>query len=826
MVEFFRDLRFGFRLLKKSPLFAFAAVLLLAIGISGNTLIFSLMNALLLRDLPVEHPQNLVRLVEIHPNDFVTWDFPYDFGDALQQADPNLAEVLSQGETDVAFSDGSNTERIRVHLVSPNFFSSLGAHAYLGRVLTQEDEHARASNAVLSYDFWTRRFHGDGSVVGRKVLLAGRPFTVVGVTAEGFNGLAADTSPDLRVPASSDQLLLERPRDLAATARPLFGEIFARVRDGVALDQASNEVNSLAFQAYTGAMNRIFPFDAGDGRNSKLQFEPVAKGVSMLRAQFSRGLEVLMAGSALLLLMACANVAGLLLARSVARAREIDIRLALGAGPFRLARQLFTEGLILAVLGGVAGTALTAMCLPALAGELPPIRDRAAVLQPLRMQVGIDLRVLGFTLTITILTAVLFSLTPALRAARQALAGTLRSGRASTSRVAPWNLVVIGQVALCTLILVGAALLLDTLQRLRSLDPGFDRDHVVTFTVDPSLRRYTKAQSQALGKLLLEKAAALRGVVSASLASRPLMRGTGVKATLAPAGTRVTPADFLNSSLNDVTPEYFDTMGIRLLSGRNFTWFDRSQKPRLVVVNQTLARRFFPGRNPIGQRIGYAGKDGLGKADNEIIGVVSDAKYRSLREPVPATVYSPAVDGFASTFVLHVRTHQAPDALIEPVREAMRAIDPEMPFIEVHTLRQEVDASLWQERLLAALSGIFSAIAGLVAAVGLFGLIDYTVKSRTPEIGVRKALGAESSAILALLSNEFTVLIVAGIAAGMGVYAVAARWIRSVLFGVTPWDPPAVAATVTLVLAIAALSIAPAAYRALRIDPAAALRSE
>ncbi len=306
-----------------------------------------------------------------------------------------------------------------------------------------------------------------------------------------------------------------------------------------------------------------------------------------------------------------------------------------------------------------------------------------------------------------------------------------------------------------------------------------------------------------------------------------LMRGTGMKATFAPAGTRITTDDLLGSSLNDVTPGYFETMGMHLLAGREFNWLDRDQtKPRKVIVNQMFARRYFPGRNPIGGRFGFAGAGGVAKADNEIIGVVSDAKYRSLREPIPPTVYNPVVDGFENGFILHVRTQQRPEAMVAPVRELLRSLDPELPFIEVRTLREEVEASLWQERLLAVLAIIFGGIAALLASIGLYGALDYAVKSRTREIGVRMALGAQPARIVGLLSREVLLLVTCGIALGLCAYAGAAVWIRRVLFEVHPWEPMAVISALLLIGLVAAIAAFPATYRAVRIDPATALRLE
>jgi predicted permease len=528
VAEFIRDLTFGIRLLAKSPVFTATAALLLAVGISANTLIYSVVDALLLRPPAVSHPENLVRLVEVHPNDFITWDLPYKLCGEWAGRDRSISEAICQGETDVPFSDGSTTERVRVHLISPSFFSSLGVHAYLGRMLTFGDERAAAPNAVLSYNFWQRRFQRDASILGRRIILGGHPFTIVGVSPEAFNGLAIETSPDIRVPAAVDRFIVRPYGDMNPAADPLHGQIFGRLRPGVPIARANAEVDPLLHETFQDLLDQIFPQVNGatpdSNRRSHLRLESVATGVSTLRAQFSRGLEVLMAGVALLLLMACANVAGLLLARSTVRAQEMSVRLALGASRARIVRQLLTEGLLLALLGGASGTLLTWACLPLLARGLPPIRDRAAVLQPLALHIDIDLRVLGFTLAITLLTAVLFALSPALQGARLDVASTLRGGRTTTRRLLPRNLIVMAQVAVCTLILTGAALLVETLERMRVMNPGFDRDHVVTFTIDPSLRGYKAEQGRALSKSLLEKARALPGVTAASVAALGLMR--------------------------------------------------------------------------------------------------------------------------------------------------------------------------------------------------------------------------------------------------------------------------------------------------------------
>ncbi len=813
-----QDLRFGLRLLERSPIFTATAILLLALGIGATTAIFSLVNALLLRPLPVRHPENLVRLVEVHPNNFLTWDLPYRVCERARDQDPDLAEVLCQGEADLAFALGDRSGRARVHLVSANFFSSLGVSAALGRVLNADDERTRAPVAVLSYGFWRREFTADGSVVGKSIRVGGHVLTIVGISPDWFNGLSADTSPDLRVPASLDRLLLSEQTD---DPRPLFAQIFARLRPGVTAEEASARADRLLHRVFDEEMNRLYPKQRGSGvSHSRLRLESITNGVSTLRTQFSRGLELLMAGVALLLLMACANVAGLLLARSAARAPEMSIRRALGASPGRIARQLLTEGLLLGMAGGIMGVLLTFAVLPLFVRALPPIRDRAAVLQPLAVHVSVDGRVLAFALAATVVSAILFTLSPALGSARV-------DTRSVTSRMAGRNLIVAGQVAICTVILLCAVQLVRTLERMQRMDPGFNPDRVVTFTLDPSLRGYKPDQARAFSKELLERVKQLPGVKGAGMSSRPLMRGTGLKATLGAAGQHLSAGDFLNSSLNSVTPDYFEALAIKLLAGRSFTWFDRSAKPPgRAIVNETFARHFFPGKNPIGERFGPPGPSGVAGGQDEIIGIVSDARYRSLREPVPPTAYSPAVDGFDSDFILYVRTPRNPEAMEEPVRKLVHSLDPAMPLIEVHTLKAEIEASLWQERLLAVLASVFALLAALLAAIGLYGTLDYAVRSRTREIGVRMAVGAGLARIAGLFSRGAARIVVSGLALGLGLYALIASSLRRFLYELRPWDTIALVVTALFVFWIALAAVAPAILRAVYLDPAEALRRE
>jgi len=813
MSDFWRDVRFGLRLLRHSPVFAFAVALLLGIGIGVNTLIFSVADALLLRPLPVRQADRLVRLVEVHPTGFVTWDVPYVVYEQLARESSSFGDVLCQRDLDVAFEQGASTERIRINAVSPNFFSALGIGAHLGRVLNASDEDA----AVLSYDFWQRRFQGSPSIVGHSIRLNGRSLTVVGVLAKGVNGVTVDTSPEVRVPLTAARWFVQEGRVDSA-------QIFGILRLGVTRDRAEAEIAPRLRYSY----EKVLLQGGKDVFRWRWRLEDASHGVSTLRGQFSRGLLLLMAGVGLLLLMACGNVACLLLARSAARAQEIGVRLALGASRWRVTRQLLSESLLLAALGGGLGVLLTYMLKPLLLAALPPIRDRAAVAQPLAIAVAINGRVLAFAIAASILTALLCGLSPALWAARRDLAGTLRGSRTTTGRLPGRHILLAAQVAICVLLLGGASLLIKTFEGMRSMDAGFDQEHVITFTIDPGIKGYKPEQAKLLSEKLLDGARSLPVVAAAAIAEHGLMRGTGLKATFGVAGTSITRNNFLNCSMHFITPGYFDTLRMRLISGRDFMSSEKEdkQKPRAVLVNLAFVHRFFPNREPLGQLFGARGPDGLAAPQNQIVGVVSDAKYRSLREAVPPTIYQRVTDGFDGSFVLHVRTRYDPVATIAPVREVLRRLAPGLPFIEVRTLRQEVEASLWQERLLAWLSTLFGGFAALLAGIGLYGSLDFGVKARRREIGVRAALGASPSRLVRFLSREALLVVGAGAAVGVAFYAASAKWIRQALYGGTSSDPLALAAALFVVAIVVVLAIVSAVWRASHMDAASALRQE
>ncbi len=801
------DFRYALRDLRKNPVSAAVIILLLAFGIGANTIIFSLIDALLLRPLPVQRPSELVQLM--HLGAIVFPEFPSEFCDLMREHTPDaFSEVACEGELDLAFAEGSNIERVHVNVVSANYFSLLGVRARYGQTPAAADE------AVLGYGFWQRWFASDPKVLGRKVLIDGHPFSIAGVLPPGFNGIQADTGPDVRITQAGEQTLARGP-DLDQEALPW---VFGRLRAGSTLAQATAQAQVVLKAADLKMSPRRPPMQSDD----KLEAVSIATGASALRERFSAALILLMAGVILLLLIVCANVAALMLARAAARSRETAVRIAVGASRGRLLRQVATESAALVVAGGGLGIALAYAAMPLVIRAMPPIRDRAAVSHPLLLDISPDLRVLAFTLGICAVSAFLFGLAPAAAAAGVDVNETLKAARSSPRTARSRSILVAVQVALCTILLAGAGLLIRTLHQLRTLHPGFDAQRVVTFSLEPQMAGYTPENGRSLEQRLREQVRSLPGVVSASYAGRGLMRGTGVKTTLAPTGVQTGPGDALNTSLNGVTPDYFDTMGIRILAGHGFTGREAAGPPTPVVVNQALTHRFFPGRDPIGEHLG--GSD-PSKPGFEIIGVASDAKYRSLREEIPPTVYMPEPLGNRAT-ILHVRTANDPSGIINAVRGLLRSLDARLPFYEIHTLQQEVDASLWQERLVAALSSVFGMMAAALAGIGLYGMLAQAVAQRKREIGIRMALGALPGAIVRLVSWQAMAPVVAGVVIGLAAFVMASRWIANLLYGVRPADPATIILAVAFVAAMAVVAVTLPAWQAVKVDPSKALREE
>lgn len=816
-----RDVVYALRLFRNSPGFTATVILLLALGIGANTLIFSAVDTLLLRKLPVRDPDSLVRVVEIRPPLPPRSMFEYDFYRALQQHSRFLTGIAADSDRNAVLRYGDQAIRARVSIVSPEFFGMLGVAARYGRTLTTQDGLTKSDSlpCVLSDRAWRSEFAANLSALNRKILLDGRPFVVVGIMPRDFRGLSTEVSADVWLPYRAESILTPDPGFLYSY------EVFGRLRPGVTREQAEAETIPIWRSSLESSLNRQPDWTKAERENqlsAQIHLQTAARGISQIRPKFQSGLVFLMIGGVLLMLIVCANVGGLVLARAAGRRGEMSLRLSIGASRGRLVRQLFTESALMTVAGGTLGWILAVVSMPLLIAAVPPIRLLDATSVPLAIDVEPNLRIFGFAIMLCFATAMLFGAGPAIEAARTDLQSSLnaaRSSRRSRGRLA----LVCVQVALSTVLLISAGLLVSTFKNLQTLNAGFDRDHVVTFNIDASSRQYSSPQIRSFEERLIERTRALNDVAAVGIASRALMRGTGMKTTVALVGQKAPRSEFLNASINLVTGKYFEAMGMRLIAGRSFRADDiAAPKPAPAVVNEAFVHRFFPHADSLGREFG-TGLNEVATPAFRIIGVVSDAKYRSLREPMQPIVYTAwkYTDG---DFLLCVRTRTAPDAMIQPVREILRSMDGEVPVVEVNTLKQEVDASLWSERLLAVLASIFGLCAIVLAAVGIYGLLAYVVLQRTREIGIRIALGAISRDIVRLITSQVALPALGGVCAGLLIATMAAPGIRGLLYGVAPESVGPFAGAAVLVTAASAIASAVPSWRAAKISPSEALR--
>ena len=819
------DFRFALRMLAKSPGFTLVVVGLLSVGIGTTTLIFSAFDTVLLRPLPVRHPEELVRMVQKVPKVPTTNSLPAAYYQTLRNYSTTLSAVFGEAQLDVAMNEPGPSEAIQVYLPTPEYFDVLGVHALYGRTLVTDDakDEPGTPPAVLSYGFWRRRFGGDPHVIGTSLVLRGNRFVIVGVLPREFNGISADTAPDVRVPLRTLPLLWILPVGLRMD-RVQF-ELVGRLKPGISRAQAEAECQAL-WRSAVGTYYPGEPEQADFEFKSGMALDPIQHGFSLLGDRYGTTLKFLSVCVGLLLLMICANLAGLLLARGATRREEMGLRLAIGATRARLVRQMLTESLLLMALGALGGVLVAIFLAPVLARALPPIRDLGTRRLPISLDLGLNDRVLFFSLTSSALTAMLFGLGPAIAASRTSLDSVLR-GIHATRLWRGRKVLVAFQVAVCTLLLVISGLFAETLEHLYDVNPGFDRDHVVTFTADPSLFGSTREQVSARLQALLDRVRQLPGVVSAGLSLRGVMRAYGIGMTVGPAGQPISPTDFLNTSANVVSPGYFETMGMRMIAGRNFrSDEDATSKPVKTVVNQAFVDRFFPNIDPVGRLFGKNSPGEVAGASYVILGVVTNAKYRSLREPMRPIVYTSAGTNFPFGFVLNVRTRGNPESMIQPVRQALSAIDPALPLLEVDTVSEEVKQSMAGERLAASLATIFGVLAAFLATVGIYGLLAYLVTLREREVGIRVALGARRLDIGLLIGKQALAMIVGGLVLGLGAAAVVAPWTSSILYGVAPWSSRSFFGATALVLAVAVFGTAIPFVRATRIEPAAALRQQ
>jgi predicted permease len=833
-----QDLRYALRALRKSPGFAAVAMLSIAIGVGANTAIFSLINAVLLRALPVDHPERLV-VFSVGSSRGSDYSLSYPQYTQLRDGVAALSSVCASGGASrmrmvVATASGDATpESIQAEKVSGNFFKTLGVEAELGRALTDADDRDGAPPvAVISHGLWQRRFGLDPAVVGKSIVLDDVPFTIIGVAPRRFFGFEVGSSPELWWPLH--QLPQVSPGAALGSQGWTWLRLLGRLAPEASLADARAE-SGLVFErmlAEAGASSQASAWTANEKRQffeQRLVLEPGSTGWTPLR-QARAPLFVLMAVVGLVLLVACANVANLLMARASVRQKEIAMRLAIGASRARIVRQLLTESVLLAFLGGALGllgalwgTRLLSTYLSEFIRTVFP--QRAMVLD-----VTPDVRVLGFTLGVTVATGILFGLVPALRATRLDLAYPLKglagpSRRPGRSRLVFHRTLVVSQIALSLFLLVGTGLLVRSLQNLRDLDAGFDRDKVLLFSIDPG-NRYDTAGRARLYQEVIERLAALPGARSASVSKWGLMspNSWGNKVLVDGYVSRVD--EDLKCFGQIVGPRFFETLGIPLRRGREFRQEDGPGAPQVAVINETMARHFFGREDPVGRHFSLPARPGVAI---EIVGVVKDSKYRSLREPPTRTFYVPFLQQSGNSgqgVLVALRTVAGPASFAPAVRRTLQGIDSQLQVLESRTLEEVVDASLVLERFVSHLASFFSAAALLLAALGLYGVMSYGVARRTAEIGVRMALGARQRDVSWSVLQEALRLALMGTAIGLPAGLLATRAISSMLFGLGPNDPVTAALATAVMLAVAAFAGYLPARRAARVDPLVALRYE
>jgi predicted permease len=840
-----QDVRYAVRMLRKTPLVSAVAILSIALGIGANTAIFTLVNQVLFRTLPVPEPDRIVRVS--------TEGFYYgaSIGTGRELAYPIYTELRDRAQSftglfaffpfNPAVHTGGRNEVAEMtdgELVTGNYFRSLGVGAIRGRVIAEEDDRVPGGHsvAVISYAYWQRRFGGDPGIIGRAFSLNSQPMTIIGVLEPGFDGMNLGSMSQVFVPLMMEALMM--PPTPKIPERGLrWLKVYARLKPGATPEQAQASLAPLyrTLREQDLADTRFSRASATAKRRylneNQLRVIPASGGYTPMQSQLWRPLWMLMAIVAGVLLIACANVANLLLARGASRQREVALRLSLGATRGRIVRQLLVESLMLAVAGGVAGLLLATVGVHLL---LRFISDPERV-SPISATP--DLRVLMFTGTIAVLTGLLFGIVPAFQSTKPALASTLKDLAGSVvggGHVRMRKALVVSQVALSLLLLIGAGLFVRSLNGLMTLDLGFKREHLLTFGADPTLVGYKDARVKQYAMDLLSKVRATPGVEAAGFARLGVLWGGSWGNSITVEGYQAKEDEQVGSRLNSVSPGYFEAMGIPLLMGRDFTEADyrvreqgedRDEGYRVAIVTEDFVKRYITG-HPIGRHIGMGGDPGT-PTKIEIVGVVRNSVYTWPGEDRASTIYFPFLESRDPTSAwFYVRTSQDPESMLQSMRRAMQDLDPTVPPLQLRTMDTQVRRSLGDQRLTAGLSTVFSVLATLLAMVGLYGVMAYGVTRRTREIGVRMALGAVAAKVVWLILREALTLIVCGVAIALPAAWWLSRYVRSELHGVTGTDPLTVVAAVAALATVAMLAGMIPAMRAARIDPLQALRQD
>jgi predicted permease len=822
----------------RTPVFSGIAIASLALGIGANTAMFSLLDQFLLRTLPVKNPQELVFLYHPGPaQGSVSSDedgspsFSYPMFRELQKEQTAFTGLAAASSTDASIAFHNSALPGTVHLVSGNYFELLGIKPALGRLFAEDDDRNDGAGgnpvAVLSYNYWTSRFGADVSALNQTMIVNGFPMTIVGVAQKGFMGERLGSSPEIYVPISMKKALTP-DWDAFQERRNYWIPLFGRLKPGITLAQASATINV----TYRGPLEKDIQLLKHPSANLLQRFR--AKKVILHPGQYGRGglreerqkpLLLLMGMTAMVLLISCANVANLQLARASARTREIAVRLAIGASRPQLIRQLLLESCILAVAGGTLGLGAAYWTLRAVIASLPASSGLRSFLTP-----HLDPRVLLFCIGLSLLTGLAFGLFPALQSTRPDLVGALKSQSGQTGSTGSANAfrktLVTAQVAISLLLLVCAGLFARTLANLSSIDLGLRVDHLLTFAIAPKLNKYTDQTAAQLYDRLTERLAAIPGTRLVSAADTPAIAGDTNARNITVEGYVPATDESTDSNVDAVGPDYFSTMGMPLIAGREFTPADNLAAPKVAVVNEAFVRHFLPNQNPLGHHFAEGAGDKV-KPDIEIVGVVKDAKYAAMREAPPRAYYLPyRQNKRQDALYFYLRTAIDSRQVAGQIRREVAALDSNLPIRELKTMQNQIEENLFAERLLSSLTASFAGLATVLAAIGLYGVLAYNVSRRTREIGIRMALGAEAGHVRGLVVREVAIMLAIGTAIGLGSAAGAGTLIRSQLYGLEFWDPSIyISAAVALWLIALAAAYIPT-RRATSVDPMVALRDE
>jgi predicted permease len=831
---FLQDSNYVVRQFRRSPLFAITSILTLALGIGANTAMFTLVDQLILRLLPVEDPQQIVALVAQGPyygDNMGRNVLSYTMYQTIRDRNQVFSRMMCHRPVEFTVTS-SESEVLSGELVSGNYFPTLGIKAAAGRLFTSNDDlHPRAHPvAVLSYDCWKTKFSEDSRIIGRTILLNNYPLTIIGVSAPGFNGLEPGLPTQLFAPMMMTPALFPQ-NDYGNNMfdpRLRWVNVYGRLSSGITQERAKAALQPLFHQILQAeVLQPGFAHAAAYDREQFLKMwmdvVPGGQGNTVMRRQYEKPLLLVMGVTGFVLLIACANLASLLAARSVVRQKEIAVRLAIGSSRARIVQQLMTESLLLALAGGTCGIGLAIVIVKALLAFLPQNPTGYAISNlP-------DLRVLCFTVGLSLTTGLVFGLIPALQAVRQAISNTLKCTAGNVSGGAGYvtfrkSLVSI-QIALSLLLLIGAGLFIRSLSNLHSVDPGFQTGNLAQFDMDLGSIGYDSAHAHTFYDELEARLEQLPGVTSAGIATNAVLADSNWESHIRVAGRVNKPGEKSEAYVNRVSPGYFKTLGIHLLAGRTFRPTDVSGAPNVVVVSQTFARRFFGSEPATGRRVGR-GLDITEPTDLEIVGVVNDIDYQDLRERDSAQLYLCAPQGLELYTTVYLSTHGSSGAVLSSARGLVHRMEPKAPVMNMKTVDEQLEESLVTERMVASISTGFTFLAVVLAVLGLYGVMAYMVAQRARELGIRVALGASSGDVIWLVMREVVQMVLVGVAVSIPLALVLGRYIQSQLYGVRTSDPASIAAAAALLSGIAIVAGFVPARRAASSDPLQVLRYE